>query len=299
MQNTPIKITARQHKELLEIAKALTGHYRIEKIICFAALHCFHSSDTCFTEPDCDSSDQYYLLVMTKENTRIEHQMQDFIGKLFPGTTVLAHGLETIMSLVYQYDRFFLNVCLNGELVFTSDGFTMVPEFENEKTEQTIVKDIDAYHQIFGLACGFVECAFDCHSKGFYNNVTFILHQAVEHGCRALIRLFTGYKSDIHNLDRLITFCSLFPNEPVALFRRHFDKEKQLFRLLSASYTEARYRDHYKVNELEAGELCVLVKSFLELVKSLAEVQIRKLTQINNYQNGLAFKNDNPALPVA
>jgi HEPN domain-containing protein len=297
MRNEPIKLNKSQHQELQEIAKALNGQYQIEKIICFAALHSASDNVTCFSEPDTQATNSYYLLVMTTSVTRIEHAIQDFISKLFPGTFILAHGLETVMVAVTKHDRFFLNVCVNGALIYSADGFAIKPEFEADKVRQEMTRDIKAFEQIYSLTSGFMECGFDCYEKGFYNNVTFVLHQAVEQGCRALIRLFTGYHSDIHNIARLLDFCSCFSAEPAALFRRHFEQEKKLFRILVASYSEARYRDNYKVSDHHANELCTLVKLFLDLVLELSNKELHMCTARTTAEQMAAVVDYSPALP--
>lgn len=271
MKNSPIKLTDFQNKELQEIAKALNIQYKIEKIICFAALSSLNTHDTVFATPQAGSTNIYYLLVMTTEVTRIEHTMQDYISKLFPGAFVIAHGLETVMNLVYKYDTFFLNTCMNGALIYTSDGFTMIPEYDEAKAEKAVSKDKEAFKRIYKLASGFLESAFICLENNFDDNVIFLLHQAVEQGCRALIRLFTGYRSDIHNISRLLDFCKCFSPEPSELFRRHFSNEKHLFKVLATSYSDARYKDNYQVIDHEADLLCTQVKAFLDLIGELAK----------------------------
>jgi hypothetical protein len=52
MKKQPIKLSDEQHKELREIAKVLTSHYQIEKIICFGALSSLTTGNTCFMEPE-------------------------------------------------------------------------------------------------------------------------------------------------------------------------------------------------------------------------------------------------------
>lgn len=299
MNTSPIKLTEIQLKELQEIAKALTSQYKLEKIICFAAINRLSSENTVFAATKVVSASNYYLLVMTTEITRIEHAMQDYIGKLFPGTFVIAHGFETVMNLVYKYDTFFLKACTNGALIFTADGFTMIPEFEAEKSEQAFLKDREAFDRIYNLASGFLESAFICYENDFQNNVTFLLHQSVEQACRALIRLFTGYRSDIHNLDRLLQFCNCFSDEPAMLFRRHFVNEQRLFRILTSAYSEARYKDNYQVANTDVGQLCTLVKAFLDLVSELAKKEPYEGTARNTEEAQAVVVDYSPALPAS
>jgi HEPN domain-containing protein len=299
MITRPIKLSDLQHKELQEIAKALIGQYKIEKIICFAALNSSTSQDSVFAPAKIVSASNYYLLVMTTDVTRMEHAMQDYIGKLFPGTMVIAHGLETVMNAIDKHDRFFWDACRYGSLIYTADGLKMSLDFEEAKFEKAVVRDKEAFGQIHNLATGFMECGFDCYEKGFYNNVAFVLHQAVEQGCRALIRLFTGYRSDIHNLERLLAFCSCFSKEPAALFRRQFEEEKKLFRLLVASYTEARYRDNYQLTDRNADLLCSLVKTFLDLVIELSNNEPHNRSAKDTVEASAVVGDYSPALPAS
>jgi hypothetical protein len=159
MKNNLIKLNETQSKELQEIAKVLCSHFKIEKIICFGALSALSSENTIFSASSTQSANSYYLLVLTTEITRIEHVMQDYIKRSYPGTFILQHGLETVMNLVFNYDTFFLNACLNGALIYTADGFTMIPEFEEEKMEEAVIKDQEAFKRIYVLASGFLESA--------------------------------------------------------------------------------------------------------------------------------------------
>ena len=145
MKNNPIKLTNAQTTELQEIAKVLCTQYKIEKIICFGALSSLTSENTIFEVSQMHSTNKYYLLVLTTEIMRIEHAMQDYINKHFPGTFILQHGIETVMNLVYNYDTFFLNACLNGALIYTKDGFTMIPDFDESKMEEALLKDKEVF----------------------------------------------------------------------------------------------------------------------------------------------------------
>ncbi len=299
MRTDSIKLTGAQQRDLEEISRILCGQYQIEKIICFGALNLKIAKETCFMEAEGELKNTYYLLVMTTENTRIEYAMQDFIIKQFPEVFIIAHGLQTVIDAIHKNDRFFVNAGLNGQLIYTSDGFTMIPEFERKRIDQAYLKDCEAFEQIYSLASGFLECAFDCYEKGFYNNVAFLLHQVVEQACRGLIRLYTGYHSDIHNLSRLLDLCNCFSTEPAKLFRRHFAEEKRLFRVLAGSYTEARYRDNYKVIDHDADELCTLVKAFLDLTLELSSIESHRGAARTTEERKAAVMDYSPALSAS
>lgn len=299
MKKNPIKLGEEQKRELQEIAKVLTSNYQIDKIICFGALTSLTTANTCFIEPERSLKNTYYLLVLTTDSKRIEYVIQDFINSHFPGVFIIAHGFSTVMEAVYKNDRFFMDACLNGELVYTSDGFTMIPEFDHEIIEKSYSKDREAFSRMFSMASGFMECAYECYEKEFYNNVAFLLHQAVEQACCGLIRLYTGYRADIHNIDRLLSLCECFSAEPGRLFKRHFKEEMRLFRVLAGSYTEARYRDNYKVIDHDADQLCTLVKAFLDLTLELSLKVPHKVTARTTVEEQAAVVDYSPALPAS
>jgi HEPN domain-containing protein len=299
MSNEKIKLTDGQQQELQEIAKALTNHYQIEKIICFGALSTHLRNHTCFMEPENSLKNTYYLLVMTTDTKRIEYAMQDFISNLFSGVFIISHGLATIMEAVYRHDRFFEDVWINGLLVYTSDGFTMPPEFNTENITGSYLKDEEAFSRMYSMASGFMECAYECYEKEFYNNVAFLLHQAVEQACRGLIRLYTGYRADTHNIDRLLFLCECFSTEPARLFKRHFKEEKRLFRVLAGSYTEARYKDNYQIIDHDADQLCTLVRAFLDLTLELSSKEPHRGTARATVEEQAAVVDYSPALPAS
>jgi HEPN domain-containing protein len=299
MKNRAIKVSDAQQKELQEIAMALNGNCQIEKIICFGALRSEETTDTCFTDTESNLKNTYYLLVLTKELRRIEYTLQDFINNLFCGVFIVAHGLATVVEAVHNRDRFFTEACLNGLLVYTSDGFTMVPEVASENICVDYSKDEEAFSRMFSMATGFLECAYECYEKGLYNNVAFLLHQAVEQACRGLIRLYTGYRADTHNLERLLLLCKSFSPEPARLFSRHFKEETRLFRVLTRSYTDARYRDNYQVIDHDADLLCTLVKAFIDLTLELSSKEPYRGTARTTVEEQAAVVDYSPALPAS
>jgi HEPN domain-containing protein len=299
MKKQSVKISNGQHQELQEIANALVNQYQIEKIICFGALHKHRLTDTCFKHGESSTTNIYYLLVITTEIRRIEYTMQDYIIKHFPGVFIIGHGLSSVMEAVVNQDRFFVTACLNGILVYTTDGFTIVPEVLPGNIKFNYEKDEEAFSRMYSMATGFLESAQDCYEKGFYNNVAFLLHQAVEQACRGLIRLFTGYRANIHNIERLVFFCDSFSAEPSKLFKRHFKEEKRLFRVLAGSYTDARYRDNYQVADLDADQLCTLVKAFLDLTLELSSNETYRVTARATVDEQAAAVDYSPALPAS
>jgi len=105
------------------------------------------------------------------------------------------------------------------------------------------------------------------------------LHQAIEQACIMVIRIYTGYRSDMHNLARLINLCRCFSDEPFELFPRKTTEEKRQFQILIRSYSETRYKDEYQIDSADADKLFTQVVEFLNLIKTLCN------NRLEHYRN--------------
>jgi len=125
-----------------------------------------------------------------------------------------------------------------------------------------------------------------------------MMHQAIEQACIGLIRIFIGYRSDMHNLDRLIKLTLCFSQEPSAMFPRETDEEKRLFGLFYKCYSEARYKTELQVTKEDAQTLHKLCVDFVLLIESLCLGRIRmyKKEAEEAAPNIIDY---NPALPVS
>ena len=106
-----------------------------------------------------------------------------------------------------------------------------------------------------------------------------MLHQTVEQACITLIRVYMAYRSDMHNLARLLNLCLCFSGEPAALFPRKTEEDQRLFQLLLRSHSDARYRSEYKVNSDDADILCTRIRQLIDLTKILCDDRLNMYRQ--------------------
>jgi len=217
--------------------------------------------------------------MITTEATRIEHEVQDYVNRLFDkaGITIIVHGLETVTNAISQGNRFFTAVCRDGMQLYTANGLRLNMDYPDLNPATTQAKAEKHYYHRYAMALGFMEAAEECLEKEYYNNAIFMLHQAVEQACIAMIRVFMAYRSDMHNLSRLLNLCGCFSGEPAALFPRKTPEDQRLFQLLLKSYSDARYKDEYKVTRQDAEILCTLVRALIELTEELCIDRINDL----------------------
>jgi HEPN domain-containing protein len=139
--------------------------------------------------------------------------------------------------------------------------------------ERHIVEGI--WSRWYGLALNFFKCAVDSLGYKRPDLTAFMLHQAVEHTCSALIRVFTGYRPNTHNLTRLMMMVESFTNEMTKVFPRVTREEEEIYSILQRGYLDARYKDDY---DIPSSTLNLLIERVERLQITAASLYAERLS---------------------
>jgi len=300
MESKTVKLSNSQCKELDEVITSLVEKYKTEYIFCFGCLNDTKTANSCFVEEVKQSNTHYFLLMITMEITRIEHEVQDYVNRFFEtaNITIVVHGLDTVTNAILQGSRFFSAACRYGLQLYSASGLRLNVDYPNLNPATTFSKAQKHFFHRFGMASGFLESANNSYDSGFYSNCMFELHQSVEQACIAVIRVYMAYRADLHNLARLLSLCQCFSNEPSELFPRKTDEDQRLFQLLLKSYSDTRYKDEYKIVDHDADKLCTKVREFLELIKKLCNKKLQEHRQAAE-EAGKDIEDYFPLLPAS
>ena len=300
MEKNTVNLSRAHCLELKEIISSLVTKYEVEYIFCFGCSDEHYKSVGCFSEGFNARRTHYFLLMLTTQITRIEHEVQDHVNGLSEDFTIsiIVHGLQTATNAVAQGSRFFCSACRDGVQLYSANGLRLSLDYPILNPVTTFAKAQKHFFHRFGMACGFLESASTSYDNGFYNNCMFELHQCMEHACIALIRVYIAYRSDMHNLARLLNLCKCFCDPQVELYPRKSEEDDRLFRLLLKSYSETRYKDDYQIVDHDADELCTQVRSFLETVKKLCNKRLAEYRQ-DAEKAGREIESYLPALPAS
>jgi len=236
----------------------------------------------CFITEQCTENYHYFLLLVTESVTRIEHAVQDFgnshylLGKI----TILAHSQETISTALKSNNRFFITVINEGQLLYSYDGMVERAKDIDFIPTQGAVKAQKHYDHRFPLATGFLKSAEECLQNQHFNLCAFMAHQVVEQCCIALIRIHLAYRSDIHNLYRLLLLCESFSSVPSSLLLSGRQDDERLFEIMVKSYSAARYKDRFHVKEVDAEKIIERVSAFLKVADIMCLEKIESLAAI-------------------
>ncbi|WP_293782698.1 HEPN domain-containing protein [uncultured Pedobacter sp.] len=239
-----------------------------------------HTSQGCFNDNQCHFKYDYCLLAITETATRIDYEMQDFANADYQqGTiTIIGHGRQSVIEAVQQNSRFFISVLSCGKLLYSKNGLLdhdPIPAFIPTKGA---IKAIRHYEYRIPLADGFLMCASECLEKKQFGICTFMLHQAVEQTCICLLRVHIAYRSEFHNLYRLLRLCTCFSEKPFQLFLSTPEDER-LFDIMAKSYSGSRYKDDFKVSRQDAEFLYQRVAFFVLLAKEMCKEKIALLAK--------------------
>nr|WP_084407024.1 HEPN domain-containing protein [Pedobacter panaciterrae] len=261
-----------------EFIQRLAQKFEPLKIFSFSKNTCTQNTHGCFSESPVFFKCNYCLLVVTETPTRIDYEMQDFANTYYRhGTiTIICHGRQSVMDAVQHNSRFFISVLTTGKLLYSKDGLLdvdLIPQFVPTKGA---VKALKHYEHRIPLADGFLMCASECLEKEQFGICAFMLHQSVEQACICLVRVHIAYRSEFHNLYRLLRLCQCFSECPFQLFLSTAEDER-LFDVMAKSYSGSRYKNDFTVSRQDAESLYQRVASFLLLVKNMCDDKIELL----------------------
>ncbi len=256
----------------------LVDKFQPTRIISFGTQTQLNELEGCFADKKVKHQ-HHCLLICTESTTRIDYEVQDFANAHYRNgqVTIVCHGEPTIRERIGSGSRFFTTVIGHGKLIYTKESYVEAespPKFNPSKALEKAAKH--SSHRI-PLARGFLDSAKENLTRGQYNIATFLLHQAMEQSCIVLIRVHIDYRSEFHNLHRLLGLTRSFSDEPTNLMIGDRPADRRLFDILTKSYGQARYAPEFVVAQRDAEELYDKISSFVELVQAMCTHKMESL----------------------
>lgn len=260
----------------------LAGKFKPLQIFCFSKRFVTEEAIGCFIDNSISYKGHYCLLMVTETNTRMDHEVQDYCNGMYEdGTvTIICHGQEAIAEAIQKNSRFFITVYSLGELIYSYDGITLRNLTKRIDFSNASSKANKHFNHRLTLAEGFLTGAKECLSNRQFNVCTFMLHQVVEQCCIGLIRVHLGYRSEVHNLNRLLRLCNSFSDVPYNMFLTGQQLADGLFDILVKSYSQARYGNSFLVGEIDAQCLFEKISVFVDSTKKMCQQKIVELENL-------------------
>jgi HEPN domain-containing protein len=261
-----------QEQKLRQAVSQIASAIAPDKIICYGT-RTWLTHSWSIADPVLHSTmnTDYDLLIITNPGAkRKEHEILDIVSQhSSPDTRIIAiaHSLCAVNEAIEQGRPFFVNLRKYGILVYDSSNIPLAsPSRCNDSEHLADVKV--QWDRHFGLAERFLEGASYYITSGCAALAAFMLHQATEHTCIALIKACLGYRPTTHNLSRLLALTENISEYPSYVFPQVSQEEIDLFNTLARAYSDVRYTETFKVS-IEKAE------TLRQRVKELQEITVR------------------------
>lgn len=261
-----------------DFLQLLVEKFQPTRIISFGTQTLKNEISGCFASKQIIQQ-HHCLLICTESSACIEYEVQDFANTHYHNgqVTILCHGEATVQEGIESKNRFFSTVLAHGKPLYTKDGFFDLEFKASLDPAKSLAKAEKHFFHRTDLAKGFLESAHASLQKRQYNVATFLIHQAVEQSCILLIRVHIDYRSEFHNLHRLLGLTRCFSDEPQRLMIGDRPADKKLFSLLTSSYGKARYAPDFRVAKNDAEELYQKASALFELTKTRCATRMEVL----------------------
>lgn len=266
-------ITEDQSGALNSLIGKITEEINAEKIICFGSRTTHNLIWSSFLEAaDEVSSIECDLLILTNEKAKAKRD--EFLNIVMKENTpalkftVLVHGIEAVNEALRKGSYFFSTVLQKGVLLFDSEAISL----NTSKVITQSASELEVYwRRRHRLSSNFLNGATHALEQGWNDQAMFLLHQAVEHTCTTLIKVYLGYKTSTHKLSKLLSLVENFSLYSITMFPRITKDEVRLFNLLEKAYSDSRYDDKYAVSMETANALKTEVDDFMKMAEQLFE----------------------------
>lgn len=267
--------------------KSLVEKFQPLQLFCFAKTNLLSETNGCFRDQENTHHCNYCLLMVTETSVRIDHEVQEFTNVRYRkgNVSIICHGQESILEAIKANNRFFMTVYTSGKLLYSHDGMSHFDFTGKFIPTQSANKAQKHFNHRMPLAEGFLHGAGECLAKKDFNISAFMLHQVVEQCCILLIRVHLAYRSEVHNLLRMLRLCGSFSDKPIKTFLSGNREDERLFDLLMKSYSGSRYGTGFSVSGDDAQSLFDRTSFFVSLVKDMCRAKIEELEH-----GGLLYK---------
>lgn len=244
-----------QQQLLAELVTTIVGAVHPEKVICFGIRSIHYQDWSCFInrgyikEKSRLSLDLLVIAGAAKGQT--EQDISQFVEehcKTLADVHCVVHKINTVKISLSEGKSFYSTLYHQGIMLYDSGQNALLNPGPMERSVQvkTVLESI--WLRWHGLATNFFKGAVDSLSYNRPDLTTFLLHQAVEHTCGALIRIYTGYRPNTHSLTRLFMMVDNFSNQFSLIFPRTTKEEEEIYGVLQRGYLDTRYKEGYEVS---------------------------------------------------
>lgn len=228
------------------------------------------------------------LLVVTetpRQADRIEqnNQLSRRLAKSIHRTPVslIAEDIQFVNRRLRKSQYFYIDILREGVLLYDSGKFNLAEPREITGLERKKLAEQD-FEYWFNNANEYYAAYEIMLEQNFINKAAFILHQTTECLYGTILLVFTRYKPNTHDLEKLLQRVSSIEPKFLTIFPRSTEEEKENFKLLRKAYVDARYKPSYTITKEQLDWLAVRVQELQVLTEKLCKEKIASYEQVSS-----------------
>lgn len=211
--------------------------------------------------------------------SRIENLTESYKNDVVP----LVHTIGYINQGLERGQYFFNDIVKEGITLFDSQqvDFVECKELSKLQIKEIAENDFEMWVKSGSRFLDATKLLFENFSEKQQplNEVIFTLNQAAEKFYAGFLLVFTGYKPKLHRLKAYRKYSKNFSEELYQVFSNSSDNsdERRLFKILSDSYIDARYKNDYYISPEDLNALIRKVETLEEVVFRLCKDRISNI----------------------
>ena len=227
-----------------------------------------------------DAGTLYFLIITANTEKRDGFALNSMLEESCRGITqvnAFVHNAGNVSSAALKGNYFFSSILRNSKLVYLS-GKLLLPVPAMIGYASFAQKSAMVWERWQGMSHDFLSGARYHMEQGAGRVALFCLHQSAECILKAVNRAMTGYRIEVHNLSRLLNISTLYTDRLKA--STESEDHWAAFDLLNQAYSEARYKDDFKVQPEQVTACCAYVVRLREVAEELYREHLNGLDNV-------------------
>ena len=187
--------------------------------------------------------------------------------------SLIAEDIQFVNRRLRKSQYFYIDIVREGILLYDSGKLELAEPRETTGSERRKLAQQD-FEYWFNNASEFYTTYQIMLQQNFLNKAAFILHQTTECLYGTVLLVFTRYKPNTHDLEKLGQRVGSIEPKFLSVFPKSTEEEKECFKLLRKAYVDARYKPSYIITKEQLTWLAARVNHLKELTERLCKEKI-------------------------
>lgn len=187
--------------------------------------------------------------------------------------SLIAEDIQFVNRRLRKSQYFYIDIKREGIVLYDSVKFELAEPREITGQERKKLAKED-FEQWFCAAKDFYKTYLYHYSECMFNLAAFDLHQTTERLYGTILLIFTRYKPNTHDLEKLGQRVTSSEPEFLTVFPQGTEEEKDRFKLLRKAYVDARYKPGYTITPQALAWLAERIQHLQALTEKLCKEKI-------------------------